>query len=401
MTESSVADLIRQGMAAHNQGSLGTAETLYRAALAKDPNSADALHLLGLVAHATGHLEQAAELIQAAISVNPNVAAYHSNLGNVHLSRMQPAAAESCLRQALVLDPDFAAGHNNLGLAYSAQGRISDAADSFRRAATLQPGLAEAFVNLANALKDQGLLDEAEEAARGALAAAPDDPGHKARHARIVEMLGRHEEAAALTEAALADAPDSADLLLTHGIAMLGLGRPVRAIQDFQRAMSQPRQMVETAEYLRDAILRQPSDEEFFSRLHGAHRDGRLDIRIDTEKLRDPHAPLRVEFYDTRAFMLVFASWVAAFAFLPLWPALGAAGTVTAGYILFGRDYVESKMQSYALTKISANQRLWDQVWQVGAITLHDRTNGADITSPKGNWRLFVEDLAGAPAPNS
>jgi hypothetical protein len=65
---------------------------------------------------------------------------------------------------------------------------------------------------------------------------------------------------------------------------------------------------------------------------------GRLDIRIDTEKLRPPHAPLRVEFYDTRAFMLVFASWVAAFAFLPLWPALGATGTVTAGYILFGPE---------------------------------------------------------------
>ncbi|CAA7619876.1 tetratricopeptide repeat protein [Magnetospirillum sp. SS-4] len=394
MNGSSVADLIRQGVAAHNRGDLGIAETLYRSALEQDPNSADAMHLLGLIAHATGHLEEAADLIRAAISVNPAVAAYHSNLGNIHLSRKQPAAAERCLQQSLALDPDFAAAYNNLGLTYSAQGRFSEAADSFRRAAALQPGLGEAFSNLANALKDQGLLAEAEEAARAAISGQPGDPDHKARLARIVEMQGRHAEAAALAEAALAETPNSAALLLAHGIAMLGLGRPVRATQDFQRAMTMPTQMVEAPDYLREAISRQPGDDEHFARLRSAHESGRIRIEIDTEKLRDSHAPFRVEFYDTRAFILVFGCWVGAFAFLPLWPALATAGTVSLGHWLFGRGYVRRLMHAYALDKVVGSSRVWDQVWQVGAISLRDTVDGGVVDSPKGNWRLLVEDIS-------
>jgi tetratricopeptide (TPR) repeat protein len=392
-----IAELIRQGIAAHHQGDLVEAERMYRSALEIEPRSADALHLLGLIAHATGHLEQAVGLIRQAIAINPSHAPFHSNLGNAYLSMKQPAVAEGCLKQALALDPKLAAGHNNLGLAYSAMGRFGEAADSFRHAAALQPNLAEPLGNLANALRDQGRMDEAEEEARKAVAAAPLDPDHQARLARIIHLQGREAEAAALVEAAMGDHPEAASLLLAHGIIMMGMGRPVRAIQDFQRAIAVPSPLVETSEYLREAIARQPSEDEHVSRLRTAHASGRLRMRIDPEKLRFPHSPLRVEFYDTRAFMLVLGCWVGSFWLLPATQALIPAATVTLLYLLVGRKYVAGKMSAYALAKMLAEPSLLDPVWRTGALIMTDTATGREEPSPDGNWRLFVEDIVLSP----
>lgn len=390
--------MIREGLARHRQGDLGQAERLYREALARDPGSAEALHLLGLVAHATGHLDQAVQLFGQAIAIAPTRIVYHNNLGNALLSAKQPAKAAQCFERALSLDPDFAVGHNNLGLAMSAQGRFAEAAEKFRRATELQPALADAFGNLANALMNQGLMAEAETAAERAVAADPGNVDLKAKRIRVILARGRAAEAAALAEAVLVETPDQADLLTVHGLAMMQIGRPIRAAHDFARAARAAPHLSEASDRLREAVARQPADADLFAGLLAAHAQGRLEIGLDLESLRHPHAPLRVEFYANWALMLMAAGWAGAFWLMPPVPALATVAALTLAHVLFGRKLVARKMRAYALAKLASDPDLWNQVWNRGALTLRDPKTGQTAASPKDSWRLAAED-AGFSAP--
>ena len=75
--------LLKQGLAAHEQGKLAQAEQCYRGVLQQEANNPDALHLLGVIAFQARRFEPAADLISRAITINPNAAMYQNNLGNV------------------------------------------------------------------------------------------------------------------------------------------------------------------------------------------------------------------------------------------------------------------------------------------------------------------------------
>jgi len=64
---------IRSGFAHHQAGRLGRAEALYRRALEKDPDHADALHLLGVVAYQCGKIGPAIRLIERALPALPGL----------------------------------------------------------------------------------------------------------------------------------------------------------------------------------------------------------------------------------------------------------------------------------------------------------------------------------------
>src|SRR5436305_14617405 len=73
----------------HQAGRLAEAQRLYRQILQRDPNHADALHLLSILAHSAGHAKAAIELVERAIAVSPRVAEFHVNYGR-HLARENP-----------------------------------------------------------------------------------------------------------------------------------------------------------------------------------------------------------------------------------------------------------------------------------------------------------------------
>ncbi|NJL60333.1 MAG: tetratricopeptide repeat protein [Desulfobacteraceae bacterium] len=74
-------------MRCHQLGQLDKAKAIYLKLLEKDPNHAEALHLLGLIAHQSGNHSQAVRMISQAIRLNPANAIYHYNMG-VSLSDM-------------------------------------------------------------------------------------------------------------------------------------------------------------------------------------------------------------------------------------------------------------------------------------------------------------------------
>jgi tetratricopeptide (TPR) repeat protein len=140
----------------HLAGRLEQAAAAYRVILARDPQHADALHLLGVAAHQQGDHQQAAQLIGQAIALRPGEAAFYANLAEAYRATGQLDRAVTCCRTALALQPGSPEAANNLGLALLAQGDAAAAADQFRAALRGRPDDAMIHNNLGNALRLQG-----------------------------------------------------------------------------------------------------------------------------------------------------------------------------------------------------------------------------------------------------
>lgn len=247
------------------------AQTLYRQILGRDPNHADALHLLGLVAHQTGRHADAVALIGQAVALHPKEADYHNNrgealralgrleeaiadyhaalalapadtgilfnLGSAMLANGQADEAVAILRQAVAGEPRFAEAHNGLGLALKAQGAHADAIAAFRKAVELDKRLVEAQVNLASALTEDGEVAEAETRYRKALKADPENVEAHFGLGMLVRGRGRHAEAAVLLRRALALRPDVTAAWLPLAVALTEIGEYPTAEPIFRTAV--------------------------------------------------------------------------------------------------------------------------------------------------------------------
>jgi len=140
--------ILERALEHHRAGRLPEADLLYRDLLARDPNCADALHLLGVVAHQTGRHESAVELMRRAATLAPDNPAIYSNLGNLFNEQGQLDEAQTCLERALALDPYFAEAHTNLGNLLKYRGQLDDALACYRRALVLWPERADIHSNL-------------------------------------------------------------------------------------------------------------------------------------------------------------------------------------------------------------------------------------------------------------
>jgi tetratricopeptide (TPR) repeat protein len=221
----------------HQAGRLQAAEQIYGQILARQPNHADAWHLLGFIAYQMGKHEIAVEYIGYAIRLAGNQASFHHNLGDAYRALGKTADAVSCYRRALQLQPDLVESHNNLGVAFEEQGRLEEAVTCYRRALELKPDDAEIHNNLGNALKDQGKLDEAVACCRRALELQPD---YAAAHNTLGNALkdqGKLDEAVACCRRALELKPDYAEAHNSLGVAFIDQGKLDEALACCRRAL--------------------------------------------------------------------------------------------------------------------------------------------------------------------
>ena len=191
-------------------------ETLFRATIARSPQSWMAHHILGFnLAMSGSHPAEAIAEYEEALRINPDYPNAHIGLG-IELAKLPGREAEAIghYERALQLKPGAADAHNDLGLVLSGiAGRMPEALGHYEAALRIRPDYAEAHANLANALaRVPGRMPEALDHYREAVRLSPGFPELHSNYAIALATLpGRAPEAAAQFEEALRLNPDLAE----------------------------------------------------------------------------------------------------------------------------------------------------------------------------------------------
>jgi tetratricopeptide (TPR) repeat protein len=191
----------------------------------------------GLTYRQCGFYRDSETLYRATLRQNPDSALAHNNLGNLLMDAGKVQEAIGHFEQAVRLDPEFAEAQNDLGAALVAYTRLPEAIGHFRQALRLRPDFAEAHYNLGLALRDSGEKQNAFFQFQEAVRLWP--TYIKALNALGLSLYdaGRPQEAAACYEQALRVSPDYPDVLSNLGCAFLKLGRIDEAIARFEQAL--------------------------------------------------------------------------------------------------------------------------------------------------------------------
>jgi tetratricopeptide (TPR) repeat protein len=128
----------------------------FQRVLAIIPRYADAERQIGEIDARAGRLDDAIRAQRAAVEFDPRNPANHRVLADALLAHGDTAAALAEYRTALALDDRDAHTHNNLGNALLANGDVAGARAAYARAVALDPNLPGAHGNLAGRLEVAG-----------------------------------------------------------------------------------------------------------------------------------------------------------------------------------------------------------------------------------------------------
>ncbi len=213
-------------------------KSLYRQALASDPNDIVTLLRLGHLATRTGRIDEAFTLFSRAIGINRHVPELHMGMAaTCHAAGRLEDAALHCAEAARVR-PDYAEAHLEQGNVLMELNRPADAVLCYRRAVTSRPGYMQALVNLGRALYGLGKPEEAIEAWQRAQAADPRHPLPAMNLGIALVRQGRHAEAIEQLQRALAIAPGSVDVLTNLAKAYVAAEDILQALQTTWRALA-------------------------------------------------------------------------------------------------------------------------------------------------------------------
>jgi len=235
-----VDDWLRQGLACHQAGRVGEAESFYERVLEKEPGNAEALYLLGTAAGQRGAWGRSVELIRRAIAVRQVGGAegrYYNNLGIALKRQGLIDEAIGAYREALVRAPETPEALSNLGNLLAVKGRAEEAAAFCRRAVELRPGYAEAHYNLGLALEGLGKGREARGAYEMAAGLQPRMAEAQYRLGVVCKGQGDLARALASFQAALAARPGMAEALVDAGVVLEQLGRDAEAEERYREAI--------------------------------------------------------------------------------------------------------------------------------------------------------------------
>lgn len=233
----STTQQLQQTLNLHRSGDLKQAESAYREIIDREPENADALHLLGVVLHQRDQNDEAVELIQRAIAIKPDNASFHTNLGAAFRAADKTDQARAAYQRALKLDPRNAKAHNNLGNLLKELDEPLPAIQHYRQAIRIDPDFAEAYHNLGSILADRDRLDEAIECFHRALCLKPNYADAHNGLGKALRQQGKHQQALARYEQALQIKPDYAEAYNNQGVALQSLCQLPQAIAAYDKAI--------------------------------------------------------------------------------------------------------------------------------------------------------------------
>jgi protein O-mannosyl-transferase len=152
-----------------------SAETLWRADVAENPNAFVAQNDLGFALLASGRTDEALGYLQKAVELEPEDASSQKNLGSALLQKGRLDEAIIHFQEVVKRYPGDAGARNNLGFALFRKGQVAKAIAQYNQALELQPDDADVHHNLGIALFREGFVDEAMTHYFIALKIHPDD----------------------------------------------------------------------------------------------------------------------------------------------------------------------------------------------------------------------------------
>lgn len=210
----------------------------YDAAIALDPEYAEAPYNRGNALQELGRFDDALASYDRAIAIRPRYTPAHFARGALmkELTRFDDAVGS--FDDAIALEPDLAEAWNSRGNALMELGRPDEAAASYERAITIRPEYAEAHSNHGNALRTLGRLEEALASHHTAIRLRP---GYAEAHynaGKVLTALGRLDDALASYEQAIALKPDYAEAHTNRGGVFVPLGRIDDALACYAAALT-------------------------------------------------------------------------------------------------------------------------------------------------------------------
>jgi cytochrome c-type biogenesis protein CcmH/NrfG len=194
-----LATLVMCGLAASNQLQCWRdGGTLFRHAIAVDPDNFVARGTYGIFLYEHGSLPEAILELRKTVQIMPQFPRGHALLGKVLYSAGQRDAAAAELRIALQLRPGEVDAHNDLGSILMDQNLPGEAAAEFASALQYEPDNPATLCLLGRALVMQGRLDEAREQFSKALRLNPWNADAHYQLARALAM--QHEPTEAIAQ---------------------------------------------------------------------------------------------------------------------------------------------------------------------------------------------------------
>ncbi len=173
-------------------------ETLWRATLARNPESWMAHNNLGMILAARGRTDEAISEFREALRERPDHPGALSNLGGAYLRQGRLDEAGSALRQAMKLDPGLPGARNSYAQVLLEEGRTGEAILELQALIRQVPGYAPAEGALGSALLRAGRPGEAEAHLARALDLNPRLADVRFNLALLLGGESRHRETMAL-----------------------------------------------------------------------------------------------------------------------------------------------------------------------------------------------------------
>jgi len=233
-----VPTLFQRAIGFHQGGNLGEAGRLYGEILDREPKNFAARQLLALLRFQEGRDQDALNQIEAALALQPDAAEALAIRGNIliRLQRLNDALAS--FDQAIAEKPGYAEAFYNRGNCRQYLGRHEDAVADYSRALALNPDYEPALTNRGNALGKLRRFSQALTDYEAALRLRPGDPLALYHRANALKDLQRFGEALADYDRALALDPDLAAAWNNRGMVLRDLRRPDDALASFDRALA-------------------------------------------------------------------------------------------------------------------------------------------------------------------
>lgn len=208
-----------------------------RAALAREPRSAQANHLCGRALIELDRHAEAETYLSAAVAANPDLAEAHSDFALVMLKAGDYRAAERCCRQAVKAQPKQPRYRMHLAEILGSTGRDNEALMELLVAQEYAPEQVDVLQELLIKLDQLGQYTEALRVAERALVELGEtfETWFFLAYARY--STGDHLGAVEASARAINFRTDAPGIYVTRGSALLALGKIEEAAASYQRAL--------------------------------------------------------------------------------------------------------------------------------------------------------------------